>query len=146
MKLPTSNLCGNSSPIQKTFRRWSQHTSVMISTFLLDIALIFVFISFCGMPDIIALTLASLISLSINFFISYHWIFHGTKRSRCIGYFYFLLIDAIGIVAIVYGTLYIQNLLDLNILISRAMIAVFAGLFSFFANNYLNFQMHTTDD
>lgn len=110
-----------------------------ISTFLIDLSLVFLF-THLGVPEAIAVGLGFFIGVSINFYLSYHYVFKGTTRKQSTGYIFFLSIAALGILVIVPGTLLVKELLGVNLYIARIMVAGNVGMVNFLLNNFLNFK------
>ena len=122
-------------------RRFFQYSMVGVGTYALDLCLIFIFKTFLNFPDAIAVGLGFLIAVSINFLISYIWIFKGTDRHHATGYMYFVGIAIFGLGVIVVGTLSIKTLLGIDLYIARTIVAGIVGILNYTLNSVFNFKM-----
>lgn len=122
-------------------KRFVHYTSVGVSTYLFDLFLIYCFKTFLGFPDALAIGLGFLIAVSINFLISYHWVFRGTKQTKLTGYLYFLGLATIGLGVIVSCTLFFETWLETSVYLARTLVAGIVGLVNFFINTFFNFKM-----
>lgn len=122
-------------------RRFVQYGMVGVSTYLLDLLLIFIFKNYLGFADWLAVALGFSIAVSVNYTISYLWVFNGTERDKLHGYVFFLLISLIGLLIIVTGTLFIKNFFTLDLYLARTIIAGLVGTGNYLVNSIFNFKM-----
>jgi putative flippase GtrA len=121
--------------------RFLRYSSVGVSTFLLDLLLLFALIDGFGMHHVLAAGLAFLIAVSVNFLVSRRFAFRGSERPFGKSYVAFLLIAGVATLAIA-GLMYVAvDLLILPVLVSRVAIAGIVGIFNYLANLYLNFKV-----
>ena len=123
------------------FTRLLQYTFVGGGTFLIDLSLIYILKTFLAAPDSLAIGLGFLTAISINFIISYHFVFNGTKQTKSKGYIYFLTIAGAGLAVVTVGTLSISTTFGISIYFARILIAGLVGLINFLLNNFFNFKM-----
>lgn len=123
------------------FRRFIQYTGAGGSTFLLDLALVYGLITYLHFSEAVAVALGFLIAITVNFFISYHWVFRGTKRARSTGYLFFVGLAMIGLSVVVSGTLFLYQTFDLSLYLARILVAGVVGTANFLLNNFFNFRM-----
>jgi putative flippase GtrA len=122
-------------------KRFAKYASVGVSTFLFDLALLFLFIDFLGMHHVVAAGAAFLIAVSCNFLISRRFVFQGTSRPPGKSYAAFLLIAGTGLVAVA-GLMYVAvDLFGLHYLVSRVLIAGVVGMWNYLMNLYMNFKV-----
>lgn len=126
--------------MQALWHRLQGYTTVGVSTFLLDLSLVFTLRHF-GVPEYAAISIGFLIAVSINFFFSYRYVFRGTERKPGSGYLFFILIAGIGVTIIPIGTIFLEQLLGINLLIARSLMGGFTGGMNFLLNNFVNFKM-----
>ena len=122
-------------------RRFVQYGLVGMSTYLLDLLLIFVFRTFFHFPDWLAVAVGFGIAVSVNYLISYNWVFKGTERDKVSGYLFFFVISAIGLVLIVTSTVFIKNFFTVDLYIARTIVACFIGTCNYLVNSIFNFKM-----
>jgi putative flippase GtrA len=132
------------SPVRlfSILRRFVAYSSVGVSTFLLDLGLIFLFVTYVNLHPTIAIGLGFLIAISINFFFSYHWVFRGTARRPLSGYLLFLSIALGGLGVVVGGTWLLHTILSLDLYLARILVAGFVGTMNFILNTFFNFKVY----
>ncbi|MEK7639454.1 MAG: GtrA family protein [Patescibacteria group bacterium] len=122
-------------------KRFIKYTTVGTGTYLFDVFLIYLFRTFGHLPDGTAVALGFIIAVSVNFLFSYFWVFQGTRRTKLLGYAYFVGLATIGLFIIVNGTLYLHQNLNLNLYLARTIIAGLVGTMNFLINTFFNFKM-----
>lgn len=122
-------------------RRFLMYMVVGVSTYILDILLLYVFKTYLLFPDILAMSLSFLIAISCNFLISYWWVFKGTRQTQIKGYVYFLIIAGFGLVIIVVGTLTLQYVFSQDLYTARSIMAAIVGIMNYVLNAIFNFKM-----
>jgi len=121
--------------------RFAKSTTVGVSTFLFDLALLYILTDFLGVQYVVAAGLGFLIAVTLNYFISRRFVFTGTERSVHHGYVFFLMIVGTGLAAI-SGFMYVfVGVLGFPLLPSRIAIAGLVGVFNYLMNLYLNFKV-----
>jgi len=118
-----------------------RYASVGMLTYIIDLFLIFLFKEYLHTPDWAAIGLGFFIAVTINFLLSYHWVFKGTTRSKTSGYMYFCTLAVIGLVVIIPSTLLVQKLFAIDIYYARTVVATAVGLAAFFINSFYNFKI-----
>ncbi len=126
----------------RIFARFWKYSAVGISTFLFDIFLIFLFKEFLQFNDVTAIALGFGIAISINFLLSYYWVFKGTSRHRVTGYLYFIGIAFFGACIVLSGTYLLHEYAGMNLYYARILVAGVAGIVNFFINTMYNFKVH----
>ncbi len=122
-------------------RRFVQYGLVGVSTYLLDLLLIFIFRTYLDFPDWLAVGLGFLIAVSVNYTISYLWVFKGTERDKMSGYIFFLIISIAGLLIIVTSTIAIKNFFSIDLYVARTIVATFIGTCNYLINSIFNFKM-----
>ena len=112
-----------------------------ISTFSLDLVLLFVFIDFFHIHYLISAGAAFVIAMSINYAISRHYVFPGSKRSTSLGYLLFLLIGGAGLILVTFLMYVYVDVLHLHYLVSRILTAGVVGWWNYLMNLYVNFKV-----
>ncbi|MEK7509416.1 MAG: GtrA family protein [Patescibacteria group bacterium] len=122
-------------------KRFFQYTSIGISTFALDLALLFLFTDYLGIYYVLSAGIAFVVAVSFNYALSRRFVFTGTLRSVHGGYVIFLLIAGVGLV-LVMGLMYVcVDVLGFNYILSRIFIAGVVGFWTYFMNLYMNFRV-----
>lgn len=122
-------------------RRFVQYGLVGMSTYLLDLLLIFVLRTYFQFPDWLAVGIGFLVAVSINYVISYTWVFRGTERDKVSGYVFFLCISIAGLIMIVTSTLFLKNFFSIDLYVARTIVATFIGTCNYLINSIFNFKM-----
>jgi len=122
-------------------RRFTQYSTVGVSTFAFDLLLIYLFKAYLGMGDAAAVTLGFAIAITINFFCSYYWVYRGTERDRLSGYLIFVGLATLGLLVVLSGTILLVQLFAVNIYLARSIVAAVVGLANFLLNPFFNFKM-----
>ncbi len=111
------------------------------STFLLDLLLLFIFVDYFEASYVSAASASFLIAVSVNYFISRHFVFKGTLRSVGRGYVNFILIALAGLIIIAVGMYVLTSILAVHYLLARITIAGMTGLWNYLMNLYVNFKV-----
>lgn len=122
-------------------RRFTQYSTVGVSTFALDLLLIYLFKTYLGMGNVAAVSLGFALAITVNFFCSYYWVFRGTERDRLSGYVIFVSLATLGLLVVLSGTLLLVQLFAVNIYLARSIVAAIVGLANFLINTFFNFKM-----
>jgi putative flippase GtrA len=123
------------------FRRFCQYSFVGISTFLLDLVIIFVLRELLGTSDLTAIGLGFLVGVSTNYYFNYHWVYKGTRQTIGRGYLIFFSLALAGFAIIVFATLLLHSFTAVNLYVARIIIAAMVGITNFFLNTIFNFKM-----
>jgi putative flippase GtrA len=124
-----------------TITRFSKYSVVGASTFVFDLALLFLLVDVFLVEQVIAAGVAFFIAISINYYISRQYVFKHSHRSLQSSYANFILIASVG-VALVTGGMYIMtHLLAWNYLIARIIVAGMTGIWNYLMNLYVNFKV-----
>ena len=121
--------------------RFIRYSAVGVSTFLFDLALLWVLIDLIKLHYLVATALAFLVAVSINYLVSRVWVFVRTHRTFFSGYVYFLQFAILGALATTALKWVGVELLALPALYSRVGIAGVVGVFNYLGNLYLNFKV-----
>jgi putative flippase GtrA len=122
-------------------QRFFRYAFVGVSTFLLDLAILWVLIDYFSAPLLLAAGLGFLIGISINYCVSRVWVFTGTEQTFTRGYVYFVLLALIGVLTTVLLMWAITSFTSLHYITVRVLIAGFIGTLTYFLNWYFNFRM-----
>jgi len=121
--------------------RLLKYSSVGLSTFILDLAMLFILTDLFNIYYVLSASLAFLISFSVNYPLSRRYVFTGTLRSVGTGYIIFIFIGSAGLVMVGSLMYALVDLVGLNYIISRVIIAAIVGLWNYFMNLYVNFKV-----
>jgi len=125
----------------RSLTRFVKYTSVGVSTFALDLALLFILTDVFRVHYVLSAGIAFCIAVSLNYVISRRFVFGGTERGMQSGYVMFLLIAAVGLLAVM-GLMYISvDRFGLNYIVSRVLIAGLVGFWTYLMNLYWNFRV-----
>ncbi|MBX2866947.1 GtrA family protein [Candidatus Kaiserbacteria bacterium] len=126
---------------QLKMQRFIRYVLVGMSTFLLDLSLLWIFIDYFKVEIVTASVIAFFLAVSLNYVLSRRWAFAGTERAFVTGYLYFLKFALIG--AVVTGTLmwFFTTHTEVYFMVTRIVIASVVGVANYLANLYLNFKL-----
>lgn len=122
-------------------RRFGKYTIVGVGTFIFDLTLLAILSNTTEIYYPILVAVSFEIAVSINFAISYTWVFKGTKRRPLSGYVYFITIALVGIILTTGLVTLLVEFLALQLLVARVLVAGLVGIFNFFINSIFNFKM-----
>lgn len=121
--------------------RFTQYSGIGITTFGVDVLLLYVFVEYAEMYYLFATALAFVIAVTLNYYASRHFVFAGTKTSFWAGYVSFIGISLTGMLAML-GLMYVAvSLLGIHYLISRILVAALVGIWNYTMNVFLTFKM-----
>ena len=111
-----------------------------VVAFAFDLALLWLLIKEVGINDLIAVSLAFLLAMTLHYVLSRIWVFRGTERGVASGYAYFIINAVIGLTVTLALFAIMTRLTGLHFLASRALASVVAGIVVFFLNAIFNFR------
>lgn len=127
--------------MNKTFKRFFKYLAVGVSTFILDLLLLYILTDYFLINYLISTAVAFVIAVSINYYFSRKFVFTKTLRSIHHGYYAFLCISGAGLLFVVLLMAFFVELLSFNYLISRIVVAAFVGMWNYLMNLYVNFKV-----
>ena len=121
--------------------RGAKYSVVGISTYLLDLSILALLLTFTPLHYLLAVAIGFLVGISVNFLISYHWAFKGTEQKPIRGYVFFVLIafSGVTIATVSVGFLVIQ--FSVPVLIARTLVGSLTGTANFLINAVFNFKV-----
>ena len=121
--------------------RFLRYTLIGVSTFVLDLLLLFMLTEVFGIYSILASGIAYILAISLNYYLSRTYVFVGSMRGITSGYVYFMLIALLGLLIVMGGMYALVSLFHFNYLFARVCIAGIAGFWNFMMNLYVNFKI-----
>lgn len=121
--------------------RFFKYFIVGVSTFLLDLLLLYVFTDLFQINYLISTAIAFVIAVSINYYFSRKFVFTKTLQKIDHGYYAFLLISGAGLFFVVILMALFVEKLSFNYLLSRVLVAGFVGIWNYLMNLYFNFRV-----
>ena len=118
-----------------------QYSVVGIGTFILDLAIIYALTNTKTTSDTTALVIGFGTGITINYLLSYYWVYRGTKRHFLTGFIIFLTLAILGSVCIVFATHALISHFALPLLIARTIVAAAVGFCNFLINTFFNFRL-----
>ena len=116
------------------FSRFLKYCLVGISTFLIDIALLYVFVEWAGIDYRLGAGLAFLIAVSINYFFSRAHVFVGTSRPLTSGYALFISLAMIGALCTALATWAFVSFFGMYYMVSRVLVGAILGFGTYTLN------------
>lgn len=124
--------------MSKAVTRFIKYSTVGLSTFLLDLLLLYVLTDLLLFNYVVAAGLAFLLAVSVNYIFSRKYVFIGSLRGVSEGYWNFLLIVFVGLAVVMGGMYVLVALLGLNYFVSRIFLAALTGFWNYLMNLYVN--------
>jgi putative flippase GtrA len=121
--------------------RFIQYSAVGLGTFLIDLWILYVLITFFELNYILAAGAAFLIAVSVNYVCSRRYVFTGTPRGVLYGYINFMLIASIGVLFVMGGMYVLVGQFSLNYLLARCVLGGLTGVCNYILNLYVNFKV-----
>ncbi len=122
-------------------KRFIRYVIIGLTTFAIDLGLLWLFIELAGAHYIIATASAFLIAVSFNYLLSRSLVFRGSARSIWSGYTYFIIFAIVGAALTVSLMWLLVEHTNLHYALVRILIAGFVGIGNYLANLYLNFRL-----
>lgn len=130
----------NQSFIRRFITRLTSYSYVGVSTFLFDLALIWLFTVFIDITQPVAIGVAFFIAVHVNYLILRFYTYRKTPEKMAKTYVYFMFFALAMSLVIPTMVLWMTNLFDLEVFVARIAIAGFIGLLSFLFNTFFNFK------
>lgn len=127
--------------MRRTLFRFSRYATVGVSTFLFDLGMLSVAVSFFHVSYLIATPCAFLIAVSCNYAISRKFVFGKTERTWHGGYAYFALLALSGAALTTGLVAGLVSVFGLQYLIARSIVAGAIGMVNYLVNLYFNFKV-----
>ena len=126
---------------RKGVKRFFRYLSVGLSTFLLDLFLLWFLIEIFLWHYLFSTGLAFFIAVSLNYFLSRRYVFPETFRSFRRGYVYFLSIAFSGMLFVLALMFFLVEYFQLAPFVSRIAVASVVGFWNYLMNLYVNFKV-----
>jgi putative flippase GtrA len=127
---------------RKGILRFLKYTSVGVGTFAFDLVLLYAFIEFFEVQYLVATAVAFVLAVSLNFFISSHFVFRGFTRTLLHAYIRFLGAASFALFAITALMFIAVDVFAVHFLVARILVAAVVGFCNYLFNLYLTFQVH----
>lgn len=127
--------------MRQALRRFLKYSAVGISTFALDLVILFILIDFYDLHYVLAAGLAFVVAVTINYWISRRYVFPGTLRGVRDGYVNFLLIALTGLSIVMMGMYLLVTVFGIGYLLARVISASITGFWNYLMNLFVNFKV-----
>lgn len=117
-----------------------RNTVVSTSVFLGGLVLLWVFVEYLGVDDVLATGITFMLATSVHYVFGRSWIFAGTERRLASGYAIFFVNALVGLAVTVGLFWLLTEYTPINYLVVRVIVSVFAGLAVFALNGVFNFR------
>lgn len=122
-------------------KRFIKYSSVGFGTFLFDLLLLYILVSFLEWNYLFSSGLAFLVAVSINYIISRKLVFRKTKKGFSSGYINFIAIALVGLGITLLGMALLVEILGLYYIAARCLVAGLVGTVNYLSNLFLNFKV-----
>lgn len=117
-----------------------RNTIVSCSVFAIGLFVLWAFVNFTSINKILAAGVGFMIANSLHYLIGRSWIFRGTDRDLRTGYILFLVNSSVGLLLTTGLYALLLKWSDVNYLVARIIVSLFAGLMVFILNAVFNFR------
>ena len=121
--------------------RFSRYFAIGASTFLLDLAMLYVAVSMLSIALYVATPCSFLIAVSINYAFSRHIVFSKTNRTWNEGYTLFIVAALLGAVVTTSVVTTLVTYAGFYYLVARVIAAGIVGMGNYLFNLYFNFKV-----
>jgi putative flippase GtrA len=122
--------------------RFVSYSLVGISTYILDIALLFLLLNTTTLSQPIAIGTSFFVGVTSNFLLCYYWVYRGTQRDQLLGYAIFAGLATLGVILVTLTTEWFATTWGMNVYVARTVVATFVGLINFSINTFFNFRLY----
>lgn len=122
-------------------KRFARYASVGVSTFLLDLAMIYAAVTYLQAPYAPTVFISFLIAVSCNYALSRTHVFHGTERKWHHGYAGFMGVALIAASVTTALAAALVSIFGMQFLVARSIIAGLVGMGNYLFNLYVNFKV-----
>lgn len=123
------------------WKRFGRYLIVGVSTFLFDLALLYVAVTVFSVPYYIAVPCSFFIAVSCNYAISRRYVFRGTERAWHHGYLYFGIAAAIGALITTGLLSFLVATFAMHYVTARVLVACVVGVANYVFNLHLSFNV-----
>ncbi len=117
-----------------------RNTIVSCSVFTIGLIVLWVLVNFAGIDKVVAAGVGFIIANTLHYIFGRSWIFRGTDRGLRAGYILFLVNSGIGLLLTTGLYALLLNWTEVNYLVARIIVSLFAGLIVFMLNALFNFR------
>ena len=121
--------------------RFVRYTAIGTLTFLFDLGMLYVAVSWLGVAYYVATPLSFLVAVSGNYALSRQLVFAGTERSWHGGYTFFIVAALLGASITTLLVAFLVSYFGLYFLTARVLVAVVVGVANYLFNLYFNFKV-----
>ncbi len=121
--------------------RFLKYFAVGFSTFLIDLALLYLLTDVFLLNYLLSAGLAFLTAISINYYFSRKIVFKKTEIDFSKGYYGFIIIAGIGLLFVIFLMAVFVEIFNWNYLISRILTAGVVGIWNYLINLFINFKV-----
>ncbi len=131
--------------MSRTLERFVRYTFIGVSTFLIDLVILFVLASIFSINYLVAVGAGFFLAVSLNYFLSREFAFKYSDRSVMSGYAYFLKFAFVGMIVTITGVAFLVTYAEVQYLLARVVVAVAVGMANYAANLFINFKVAGKD-
>lgn len=128
-------------PSERAFVRFLKYAFIGTSTSALDVYLLWIFTEQFGVHYLISSGVMFLAAATLDYLADRHFVFSNSKRNAEVGYLYFLAILGAGLVMTLLSMAVLVEILNMNYIIARILVAGAVGMWSYLMNLYVNFKV-----
>lgn len=126
--------------MKRALRRFTRYSIIGGSTFALDLLGLYVLHTLFGLSPSLAAGISFLVFISLNYALSYVYVFPRGRRGPATTYTLFITAAIAGSFLTGHGVHVAHNVLGLSLYASRILVAPFVGMLNYLFNLYVNFR------
>lgn len=127
--------------MSRTLERFVRYTFIGVSTFLIDLAILFILASIFSINYLVAVGAGFFLAVSLNYFLSREFAFKYTDRSVMKGYLYFLKFALAGMIITILLMGVLVTYAEFQYMLARVVVATLVGVANYAANLFINFNV-----
>lgn len=127
--------------MKKGIKRFLKYSSVGVSTFGLDLVILFALTEIFKVPYLFSTGFAFIIAVSLNYYMSRRFVFSKTSRKLGQGYYMFVSIATLALFVILALMSLFVEVLGLDYMISRIIIGGIIGVCNYIVNLFVTFKV-----
>lgn len=126
---------------RRGMQRFARYASVGVSTFLLDLGMLYTAVTYLHAPYAAAVFVSFLVAVSCNYALSRAHVFHGSERKWHHGYASFMGVALVAASVTTTLAALLVSVFGMQFLIARTLVAGAVGMGNYLFNLYVNFRV-----
>lgn len=125
----------------KAIKRFSKYATTGFATFIIDLAILFIFIDLFNLYYLLVSAFSFLIATTFNYFLVRKFVFNKTRRRVHTGYLFFAVLSMIGLVVVTGAMILLVEYFGWHYVFARAAAVSIVFGINYIINLHFNFQV-----